>query len=59
MGFRLDNQHFEKTMNEGRKNSKMKHTFTLLTALLLASLAAPMNFQGLETVLLESSKHWN
>ncbi len=46
-------------MNEGRKNSKMKHTFTLLTALLLASLAAPMNFQGLETVLLESSKHWN
>jgi hypothetical protein len=37
----------------------MKHTVTLLTTLLLAPLAAPMNFQRLETVRLRSSKHWN
>jgi hypothetical protein len=36
----------------------MKPTLTLLTVLLLAPLAAPMNFQGLETVRLQSSKHW-
>jgi hypothetical protein len=29
------------------------------TALLLAPLAAPMNFQGLETVKLQSSNDWN
>jgi len=34
----------------------MKNTLTLLTALLLAPLAALMNFHGLETVLLQSSK---
>jgi hypothetical protein len=37
----------------------MKFIFTYLTALLLAPLAAPMNFQRLETVRLQSSKHWN
>jgi len=37
----------------------MNHLSTLLTALLLAPLAALMNFQGLETVLPESSKQRN
>jgi hypothetical protein len=31
----------------------------VLTALLLTPLGAPMNFQRLETVRLQSSKHWN
>jgi len=42
-----------------RQTRAMKNTLTLLTALLLAPLAAPMNFQRLETVRLQSSKHWN
>jgi len=37
----------------------MKHTLTILTALLLAPLAVLMDFQGLETVLQQSSNHWN
>jgi hypothetical protein len=37
----------------------MKPTLTLLTALLLAPLAVPMNSQRLETVRLQSSNHWN
>jgi hypothetical protein len=36
----------------------MKRTFTLLTALLLAPLTAPMNFQGLETVRLPTFNDW-
>ncbi len=30
----------------------------ILTVLLLAPLAAPMNFQGLETVILQTSNDW-
>ena len=40
----------------------MKHTHSLLTALLLVPLvllAALMNIEGLETVLLVSFNHWN
>jgi hypothetical protein len=37
----------------------MKPTFTLLTALLLAPLAAPMKFQRLETVRPQTSNDWN
>jgi len=36
-----------------------KLTSVALTALLLSPLAAPMNFQGLETVQPQTSKHWN
>lgn len=37
----------------------MKLNFTLLTTLLLAPLAALMNFQAWETVLLQTAKQWN
>jgi hypothetical protein len=41
---------------KGKK--QMKPTLTLLTALLLAPLAAPVNFQRLETAQIQSSSHW-
>lgn len=37
----------------------MKPTRTLRANLLLAPLATPMNFQGLENVRLQSSNDWN
>jgi len=37
----------------------MKPTLTLLIALMLAPLAALMNFRRLETVLLQSVNRWN
>jgi hypothetical protein len=36
----------------------MKRTLALLSALLLAPLAAPENFQRLETAQMQSSSHW-
>jgi hypothetical protein len=37
----------------------MKLTLIILTTLLLAPLAAPMNFQRLEIALLQSARQWD
>jgi hypothetical protein len=41
---------------EVNQGEAMKHIFIFFIALLLAPLAAPMNFQGLETVRLHTSR---